>query len=62
VRSDFWSLPYAARQAIQRGESAEYEAQQRAYSMEQLRNKVADLERLLAAANETIAALKGEAA
>jgi hypothetical protein len=30
--------------------------------MEQLRNKVADLERLLAAANETIAALKGEAA
>lgn len=27
MRSDFWSLPYAARRAIQRGSSAQHEAE-----------------------------------
>lgn len=32
MRSDFWSLPYAAQQAIRRGEAAESRARRARYS------------------------------
>jgi hypothetical protein len=39
MRSDFWSLPYAARQAIRKGESEAETARQRAYTISELRKE-----------------------
>jgi phage shock protein A len=58
MRSDFYSLPYAARRAIRQGEREADIARQRAWSIRELEAEVTRLEKELAAANETIAALR----
>jgi hypothetical protein len=60
MRSDFYSLPWAAQQAIRRGITAQHEAEQRAWSISELRAKITELEKQLAEANATIAALTQE--
>jgi hypothetical protein len=60
MRSDFYSLPWAAQQAIRRGERDADIARFRARSMSELQAKVGELEKLLAEANATISALRSE--
>jgi len=60
MRSDFYSLPWAAQQAIQRGEHDAAVARRRAMDISDLRAKVDELEKQLAEANETIAALRSK--
>lgn len=60
MRSDFYSLPWAAQQAIRRGEREATVARQRAWSIQELQTKVDELEKQLAEANATISALSNE--
>jgi hypothetical protein len=61
MRSDFYSLPWAAQQAIRRGEHVASVARRRAWSIQELEAKVAELEKQLEAANETIRGVNVEA-
>jgi uncharacterized protein YceH (UPF0502 family) len=45
MRSDFWSLPYAARRAIQRGESAAFESDRQSSVIRRLEARIAELEK-----------------
>lgn len=47
MRSDFWSLPYAARQAIQRGEQAQNRVNSQGREIKELAHRVAQLEEAL---------------
>jgi len=60
MRSDFYSLPWAAQQAIRRGEHDAAVARRRAWNISEMQAKVDDLEKQLAEANETIAALRSK--